>query len=93
MGNLAFFAAADPFAPGQADWGSASAGPDVTTGQLGQVSVNNGNPKVWHTNHGFFWFAAIAAVTTALVGGSAHLKLGKEQVGIEGGPTKKSKED
>ncbi len=81
MGNVAFFAAADPFA-GSGNL-PAGASADVTTGQLGTVGVSNpSGTNVYHPDHPFFWFALFAAGTAALVGTSMHLKVGKAKESI-----------
>jgi hypothetical protein len=78
MGNLAFFAAADPFGDQSAyPQGAAS---DVTTGQLGTVGVNKATP-VHSPDHGFFWFAVVAGATVFLIGASTHLKIGPVSAG------------
>lgn len=57
---------------------------DVKSGGLGTagISINTG---VAHLDHPFFWFAALAAVTFGLIGGSTHLRVGPFKAGASAG--------
>lgn len=48
---------------------------DVTTGGLGATGILPASSPI-HPDHPLFWFAAFAAVTLGLIGGSTHLRVG-----------------
>jgi hypothetical protein len=84
----AFFAAADPWAPG-ASFSAGGVGADVRTGQLGQAAIS-ASPSVAHPDHPFFWFAVIAAATALVVGASTSIKVGpfRESASVKGADKK-----
>jgi len=85
MGNVAFFSAANPWAPGASYAAGSGASADVAAGNLGQIGVTASTP-VTSSQHPFFWFAVFAAATAALIGGSTSIRVGRERAKVSLGP-------
>jgi len=86
QGNTAFFAAANPWSPGQYNAGQGISA-DVGAGNLGQVAISASTPAL-NVAHPFFWFVAFAAATAALIGGSTSIKVGRAHARVSAGDGK-----